>query len=209
MSRSFHAPLATAFAAMASLAIAAVPAHAVLVFPGGAPALLDPTKEAVYFTETAVPGGGYYTITNNTAASEGAGLSAVGVSNTDTIAYIESFGSTFGCESTWCYASLNLNEDNWDTEVIASGNTGFDLFGDISNVLDPGENTINFYVAVDGDLQSGESWDGFWFGDGLPASQLFVVVGNFVGSGGTPLPEPGTALLMLTGLAGLARFGRR
>lgn len=201
------------FSVAATLALTA-PAHAVLVFQDAAgntiaaPSVMDPGNEAIYFTETGLPGGGQYTVTNNTT---GYGLRAFGISNVDTFAWVESFFDSFACDgngsSFWCYGSDNLDSSNWDTTVIRDGNTGFDLFGDISNVLDPDDNTLNYYEAQDGELQPGDSWDGFLFTEGDPASQMFVVLvgpgGTIYGSGGTPVPEPGTALLLLGGLAGL------
>ena len=211
-----RAARATGFA-LVTLTLFAVPAQALLVFQGTVPDVLDPNNEAVYFTETAIAGGGFYTITNNTAASENAGLTGVGISNSDSIAFIESLGSTFGCDgnstNSWCYAAITLDEFNWDTEVLDfdSGATGFDLFGDISNVLDPGDDTINYYQAADGELLSGDTWDGFYFGNAELSSQMFVILGGgaFVGMGGQPVPEPVAGFLMLIGLGGLAAYGSR
>ncbi len=170
----------------------------------------DASKEAIYFEETALPGGGQYTVTNNT---QDYGLIALGVSNTDTFAWVGSFFDDFDCDFSGslslCYDSETVTALNWDAVVIDfAGNTGADIFGDISNVLDPGDDTLNTYLANDGDLQPGQTWDRFLFTQGMPSSQLFVVIdgpgGTIYGSGGAPLPEPGVALLLVTGLAGLA-----
>ncbi len=207
---------ATALLAATLLLLANAPAHAVLVFQDAAgntvsaPAVLDGANEAVYFTETAIPGGGRYTVTNNSADY---GLIAFGISNSFSIAWIESFGDSFGCgsdsDSSWCYFASNLDGSNWDTESIDfDGNSGQDIFGDISNVLDPGDDVLNFYTAADGELLGGDTWDQFLFETIDLASQLFVVLsgpgGTIYGSGGTPVPEPGTALLVASCVAGLA-----
>jgi len=185
------------------------------------PGLLDSSKEAVYFSETVDEfGTGQYVVTNNTT---GYGLLAFGISNFDTQAGVGLFGGTFGCGSNpatgsnWCYEASNLDAFNWGTTGIDfNGNTGFDIYGDISNVLDAGDNTLNFYMAADGDLQPGDSWDQFFFGQGILASQLFVVLesasGTIYGSGGQPVsavPLPAAAWLMMSGLAGLLGVARR
>ena len=206
----------------------ATTANAALVFVDGAgnavtPGLLDSSKEAIYFSESLDPfGNGQYTVTNNTT---GYGLLAFGISNIDTQAGVGPFGGTFGCGSNpatgsnWCYDASNLDAFNWNLATIDfAGNTGFDIYGDISNVLDAGDNTLNFYMAADGDLQSGDSWDQFFFGQGILSSQLFVVLGDasgtttLYGSGGQPVsavPLPAAAWLMMSGLAGLVGVARR
>lgn len=204
--------MASSLFAAAFVFLIASNASATLVYiddtgaPVAAPSVLDAANEAVYFSEAVIPGGGQYTVTNNTVDY---GLIGFGISNNDTLPFVGSLGSTFDCFSSWCYESLVLNETNWDTESVDfMGNTGFDLFGDISNVLDPGDNMINFYRGADGDLQPGDTWNGFLFGDGVPSSQMFIALsgpgGPVYASGGTPIPEPGTAILMMGGLMGLS-----
>jgi len=206
---------------------AATTANAAMVFVdaagnGVAPGLLDGSKDAIYFTESLDEfGNGQYTVTNNTTSY---GLLAFGISNIDTQAGVGLFGGTFGCDSnpatgsSWCYEASNLDVFNWNlAQIDFSGNTGFDIYGDISNVLDAGDNTLNFYMAADGDLKSGDSWDQFFFGQGILASQLFVVLGSTTGttvygSGGQPLnavPVPAAAWLMMSGLVGLVGVARR
>lgn len=198
--------------------------------------LIDASKEAVYFTETATTGGGTYSIHNNVANSN---LMAFGISNTGSTAFVDGTpGDTFGCEfgasgpgSNWCYGASNLNASNWAQTSLYydfdTGNdvTGFDAFGDFANVVDAGEDTLNFYTAVDGDILGGQSSTG-WFGfsDSVPASQLMIVLGTptgiVTGSGGTPfvaspptgpspVPLPAAAWLLMAGLAGMGFAGRR
>jgi hypothetical protein len=182
------------------------------------PGVLDNSKDAIYFSETIDGlGSGQYTVTNNTLEY---GLIAFGISNNGTQAWIGSMGSTFGCgfnsSSNWCYMSDNLDASNWDSKGIDfDGNTGMDIFGSISNVLDSGDNILNLYLAIDGDLQSGDSWDQFLFSPML-ASQMFVVLagpsGMLYASGGQPInavPVPAAAWLMMTGLVGLVGVARR
>lgn len=206
---------------------AATTANAAMVFVdaagnGVAPGVLDGSKDAIYFTESLDEfGNGQYTVTNNTTSY---GLSAFGISNFDTQAGVGLFGGTFDCGSnpatgsSWCYEASNLDVFNWNfTPIDFSGNTGFDIYGDISNVLDAGDNTLNFYMAADGELGPGDSWDQFFFGEGILASQLFVVLGStsgttVYGSGGQPLnavPVPAAAWLMMSGLVGLVGVARR
>ena len=179
------------------------------------PALLDGSMEAIYFSETIDGfGNGQYSVTNNTVDY---GLISFGISNNDTFASIGSFGRTFGCFASWCYASSELNAFNWDTQAIDyNGTTGAGLFGAISNVLDAGDNMLNFYEAADGDLRSGDSWDQFLYGPGILASQLFVVLqgtsGPIYASGGQPVnavPLPAAVWLFGSGLLGLAGLARR
>jgi hypothetical protein len=212
--------LVRACLAAATLFLTAATANATLIYVDdtgasvGAPAVGDGSQEAVWFTETAIGDDGQYDVHNNTT---GYSLLAIGISNNDTSAWVGSFFDNFDCDMGWCYESLNLDASNWAIEEIDfEGNTGFDIFGDISNVLDPGDNTINFYRANDGDIGPGESWDGFLFTAGVPSSQLFVVLspqgmGDTVyGSGGTPVvPEPSTGLLLLGGMLGMRFVSRR
>ena len=130
--------------------------------PTDAPAAIDSNFDAVYFTENPVSAfNGFYDVHNN---SQDYRLLSFGISNRDTVALIHSGGLTggFGCFSSWCYGSSNLNEFNWGSEEIDfDGNTGMDVFGAIGDVIDVGDNVFNFYMAEDGDLGPGDSWDGF------------------------------------------------
>ena len=145
--------------------------------PTDAPAAIDSNFEAVYFTEN--PTGvfnGFYDVYNN---SQDYRLLSFGISNRDTIALIHSNGFTgdFGCFSSWCYGSSNLNEFNWGSEEIDfDGNTAMDVFGAIADVIDVGDNVFNFYMAEDGDLGPGDSWDGFVWQENTPSSSMFVVL---------------------------------
>jgi len=182
--------------------------------PASAPAVLDSSNEAIYFSEIINEfGEGQYTVTNNTVGYE---LMAFGISNADTLAWVGSIGSNFGC-GFGCYQSDNLDEFNWGTTPIDfNGNTGMDIFGNISNVLGAGDTTLNFYMSNDGSLASGDSWDQFLF-SGLLASQLFVVLQDVGGttvyaSGGQPInavPLPAAVWLFGSGLLGLAGLAGR
>jgi len=179
------------------------------------PAVFDSGMEAVYFTET-MGSDGYihYNVTNNT---QDYFLTSFGVSNTDTFPWVGTASDTFGCASVWCYESSILDEANWGSQELDwDGTTGQDIFGDITNVLDPGDSMLNFYASADGELGPGDSWDGFLYGPGGLASQMFIVLnsqgGPLYGSGGEPLsavPLPAAAWLMFSGLVGFASFARR
>ena len=145
--------------------------------PVSGPAVIDGSMEAIYFTET-MGSDGYihYNVTNNTQDYY---LTSFGVSNSDTMPWVGTAGSNFGCESNWCYGSSILGEFNWDsTEIDWDGNTGQQIFGEIGNVLDPGDNMLNYYMGADGELGPGDSWDGFLYGFGGPASQMFIVLND-------------------------------
>ena len=201
------------FALLASIAInahALVPRSGAIWLddtgaPVAAPAVLNGAHEGVFFTETETGAlEGFYNVTNNTVDYR---LLAFGVSNNDSIAWVESIGNTFGCFQNWCYESGNRSAENWDVASIDfSGNTGQAIFGDINNVLDPGDNTLNFYIAGDGDLGPGDSWDGFIWSEAPLASQMFVVLEGFLGDtiygyGIQPTAVPVPAAIWLFGAA--------
>lgn len=186
--------------------------------PVSAPAVLNGTQEGVFFTETETgPQQGFYDVTNNTVDYR---LLAFGISNIDTQAWIETLGSNFGCgpgnASSWCYGAHTVTAADWDNTVIDfDNNTGQEIFGDFTNVLDPGDNTINFYRADDGDLGPGDSWDGFLWGDALASSQMFVVLedssgttiyGSGIQPSAVPLPA---AIWLLGGALAALRLRRR
>ncbi|MFK7896345.1 MAG: PEP-CTERM sorting domain-containing protein [Myxococcota bacterium] len=212
--------IASAFLS-ALLLLVALPAAAQLSFIddlGNAvatPTLLDPNNEAVYFTDTAVGMDGMYEITHN---ADGFGLIGVGISNIGTTPYFDTIGNDFECDGSgsvfWCYESFALNATNWATrEIDFFGNTGFDIWGDISNVLGAGDDTFNFYAAVDGDLREGASWDAFIYENGMPRGEMIAVIegpaGTFYGSGGVAVPEPSLPLLLVSGIGALGFIGRR
>lgn len=189
-----------------------------------APALVDPTEDAVYFEETLTAGGAIYDVTNNTPSHR---LMAVGISNAGTTADF-GLGSTFTCDSAgpdfFCYEALNLDAIDWGLVAIGyifvptfQEVTGQDVFGAFSNVTDPGEDTINFYRAADGDIGPDNGWDGWGFSSSTPmdSGQMFVILSDnntgdtIYGSGGLPVPEPGFAALIGTGALGLGLSARR
>jgi len=181
--------------------------------PVTAPTALDPSQNPIYFTENVIPGGGYYDVTNNTASYR---LFAFGISNVGgSLAWMgdgpADFGDDFDCGgSLGCYESLNLAADNWGlVEIDFDANTGAEIFGDITNVLDAGETALNFYRAGDGDLGPGQAWDNFLWQFTPPASQMFVVLdgsdGYIYGSGILPsaIPLPAGVWLLGSGIAAL------
>ena len=175
----------------------------------------------VSITETPAPGGGVYTVTNNTADSY---LTAFGVSNSDSIAIIQggfdgidSLFPTFGCQSTWCYSATNIDASNWGTTIAYGGLTFQQAFGDFADNVDPGDNTINWYTAVDGALGPGDtSSDFFGF---LDAPLSSMALGILEGPGGTvttfqnqdvsAVPLPAAAWLFGGAFAGLFGVARR
>lgn len=185
--------------------------------PIAAPAVLDSAQEGVFFTETETgPQQGFYNVTNNTVNYR---LLAFGVSNTDTQAWIENIGNDFGCGfatgGNWCYEAHTLTIAEWDdTTIDFNGNTGQDVFGDFSNVVDAGENVINFYRANDGDIGPGDSWDEFIWGDAPASSQMFVVLegttdtiyGYGIQPSAVPLPA---AIWLFGGALAALRLHRR
>jgi len=207
----------------------ATTANAALTFidsagnPVSGPALIDNSKEAIYFTETTDGYNGQYTVTNNTLNYT---LDAFGISNPGTTPWVGFPGSSFGCgsdvDNSWCYASSILDTSSWNTTALGfdpvtfADITGFSLFGDISNVLDTGDTMINFYEAADGALGTGDTWNQFFFGPALLASQMFVVLngtgGAVYASGGQPVnavPLPAAVWLFGSGLLGLAGLAKR
>ncbi len=193
---------------------------------GSAPAAQNPMNDPIFFTETLTPDAGIntgkYEVTNNT---NGFDLIAFGVSNADTQAYFsELFTIGSVCSSGLCYDAFNLNASNWaSSEIDFDDNTGADIFGDFSNVIDPGDNTINFYQVNNnmpgegGALTPGSTSDLFLFGDGILSSQMFVVLQSqengqlLFGHGIQPLnviPLPAAAWLFISAIAGLGWMRR-
>ncbi len=178
--------------------------------PVPAPAVFDASKDAIYFSESIDgAGNGQYTVTNNSVDYT---LFAFGISNFNTAPWVGSVGNDFDCGgndmNNWCYESFVVDSSNWE---IMTGSSG-----DFSDVLDPGDNMLNFYVALDGAMGPGSSWDQFLYTPGVLASQLFVVLngpsGMIYGSGGqpiNPIPVPAAVWLMASGLIGLVGVARR
>lgn len=190
-------------------------------------------------TETLNGINGVYDVSNGTTGS----VMGFGVSNNDTIPVLFDDGSadSFGCGNPSngfliCYESLVLNETNWDEEIAQfpfdeteTIQTFQDIFGDFATVSG-GDNTFNWFWAVDGDLQAGDSIDGFFGFQGLAvASSVIGVISTFDPQGGggatwftagqatvpggptnpSPVPLPAAGWMLIAGLGGLAAMGRR
>ncbi|MDJ0637245.1 MAG: VPLPA-CTERM sorting domain-containing protein [Paracoccaceae bacterium] len=191
---------------------------------------------AITITENFDPASGVGSYTVTLDATDPGGLIGFGVSNPSSTAYVGSVGDTFDCDSsgsyffgTVCYGSQTLTAANWDTEVEDfTGETFAELFGSFASNVDAGETTINWYSAVDGDMQPGDtsSSDFFLFGANQAASVglalfsgingLATQMGIAVSGGGTtdpgpnvvPLPASGVLLLGALGGIGLMRRKR-
>ncbi len=177
----------------------------------------------IVITETAIPGGGSYTVTNNSVG----GLTAFGVSNPQSQAFIEFFGNTlggvFGDGFSYFYESRTLNAANWLTDSPFLGSFGGltfqETFGDFTSNVEPGENTINWYEEVDGSLQPGQtSSDFFIFGDnailasiglGIIGNGLIVFNNLSINTAVSAVPIPAALPLFGTGLALMGFIGWR
>ncbi|MCH9670468.1 MAG: VPLPA-CTERM sorting domain-containing protein [Gammaproteobacteria bacterium] len=201
-----------------------VPGHAVAATwtdqagSASGPMSLSPGLDPVYFTETSNGLSGQYTLYNNTQDHRIVGF---GVSNFETVPWVGAIGSRYGCEfggnAAWCYGSLALSAANWALEDLRDGLSGQDIWGAFSNVVDTGDNVVNWYAADDGDLGPGDSWDGFLFSPLLLASQGTVILehantGNLLfGSGLQPsaVPLPAAAWMLLSGFVVLGAWRKR
>ncbi|GAC33380.1 PEP-CTERM sorting domain-containing protein [Paraglaciecola polaris] len=163
-------------------------------------------------------GVGTYTVTNNLADSV---LVGFGVTNIDTIAWIDDELDTWVGNQYISYFALTIDASNWQTENLYGfedeANTAQDLYGDIDDFFKDGENTLNWYSYYDGALAYGQSWSGFkFYGDG-PRSSLYAVLEvnnspNVFVSDVTPLnantpvnnvPAPGALALLALGIFGM------
>ncbi len=166
--------------------------------------LIDVNQDIVYFTESYVNGIGRYTVTNNVKNST---LVGFGVTNIDTTAAIESdnnpgsyydFGGGLNDNNSWYYNAYTIDATNWDAQSLGWGagdQTAEQLFGDIDSFFEGAENTLNWYAANDGAIESGVTWDGFVFLGNIPASSLYAIVesedfgGTYISGPIAPLNE--------------------
>ena len=167
---------------------------------------------------------GNYAVQNNTPYF----LTGFGVSNPLSDAFVESIGDRFGCDvapgftNSWCYASQNLYDFNWATETAyfddQLGPLSFqDIYGDFSDNVEPGENTINWYSAQDGALGPGDFEDFFLFSANVPTSLALGILEDFQGSDPvffnqaslSDVPLPAAAWLFGSALLGLGVVKRK
>ena len=168
-------------------------------------------------------GQGNYAVQNNTA---GYYLRGFGVSNPLSLASVEFYGDDFGCDvapgftNSWCYASKNLYDFNWASETAyfddQLGPLSFqDIYGDFSDNVEPGENTINWYSAEDGALGPGDFEDFFLFEADFPASLALGILEDgpdtlfFNQAQVSQVPLPAAAWLFISALGGLVVAKRK
>lgn len=167
----------------------------------------------------------FYVVENNTNGR----LVEFGVTNTNTEAFIINPGDDFGCygdaNMNWCYQADSLSESEFDS-LFAND------YGSFDSIADSGENTINMFFAVDGDIGPGESDDDFFGFSGLaPASNIIVGLsgangfayftagsavvgggstgGGSTGGGANVVPLPAAGWMLLGGIAGLGAIRSR
>ncbi len=196
----------------AALGLLALPATSFAV-------AIDVYFPPITITEAPVPGGGTYTVTNNTLDSY---LVAFGVSNQNSLsmARVGDMLSTFGCQASWCYNASNLNADNWSSAVayyeLDFPVTFQQAFGDFADNVDPGDTSINWYTSADGALGPGEtSSNFFYFIDGPLSSMAFGLlegpsgITTFQNQSVSTVPLPAAAWLFGGAFAGLFGVARR
>lgn len=174
-------------------------------------------------------GQGSYTVTNTSTDQR---LVAFGVSNTNTTASVGTYGDDFACANPAttatqiCYDASNIGASEWSTaSAYFDLDTGSDItfegaFGAFSDNVEPGENTFNFYTAVDGDLGPGDSIADFFLFAGLVPQSVGIAIFSgpngttafnnirVSGPGTTVVPVPAGALLLGSALCAFG-IGRR
>jgi len=157
---------------------------------------------------------GSYNVENNTADYW---LTGFGVSNPLSNASVGSYSETFSCTGPplICYRAISLNESNWGFEIAFEGQTFAEIFGDFYLNVEPGEFSINWYGAVDGELAPPPSADPFPFQAISPASLALGILNSesdtvfFQHMPVAQVPLPAAAWLFGSALLGLGAVKRR
>ncbi len=128
---------------------------------------IEETAGPVISDDGGVFGTGIYTLTNNTSFT----LQAFGVSNLGTTAFVNDFflpsppggqtsnnGNAYDFDNVLTLTDRNASSNWRNTEVIAgTGQTFQNVFGNFSENVDPGDDTINWYASVAGGLLAGDT----------------------------------------------------
>lgn len=182
-------------------------------------------------TETAGTPFNYYGVENNINGDLLAfGVTAINSTQAvlnDGAGDIGSFECDFPRGNNWCYEARVITALDWATATVLEGfgspfgPTFQEAFGDVTNYLTGPENTLNWYTALDGNMLSGDTSDGFfgWESNELASSILGIggtgtgtaafTAGQATTPGISPVPLPAAGWMLIAGLGGLAAMGRR